>query len=416
MIAPTPLALLCSLVISLLALPASAQQYTARDWQTVKIDAKTTMKFAMVFPNGFDKDREYPVLLALPPGAQDENMTEDALARYWEREAKSRGWVVVAPVSTEDGANLRWEIDPLLDEVAKRVKVEGGKFHIAGISNGGLSAFNLAVREPERFASLTTLPGHPPNAVDFGKLFRIKDIPVTMFVGEQDVKWHDEGQKTEEKLKKLGGKVRFEIVKGEGHVMNLKPKDLFDLFESNRPKAAPVPPPETPEKTAAKEEIGAVLDDFHNAASKADFDRYFAHFTDSAVFIGTDSTERWTVDEFKKYCEPNFRIGKGWTYTPVDRHIELNARADTAWFDELLENSKYGLCRGSGVLTRDAVVGVGADGKPGAKVRWRIQHYVLSMTVPNDTAESVVRIMKPKQKKPQPPTDDPDGKKKPSGK
>lgn len=401
---------LCSL---LLALPVAAQQYTPRSWLTVKIDAKTTMKYALVLPNGFDKDREYPVLLALPPGAQDENMTEDALARYWEKEAKSRGWVVVAPVSTEDGANLRWDIDPLLDEVSKKVKVEGGKFHLTGISNGGVSAFNLAIREPEKFLSLTTLPGHPPNAADFSKLFKIKDIPVTMFVGELDIKWHDEGQKVEEKLKKLGGRVRFEMVKGEGHVMNLKPKDLFDLFESHRPKAAPAKPQESTEKIEAREQVAAVLDDFHDAASKADFDRYFSHFADSGVFIGTDSTERWTVVEFKAYCEPNFRIGKGWTYTPVDRHIDLSAKNDLAWFDELLENSKYGLCRGSGVLTKVTTTTKGPDGKPEVRSAWKVEQYTLSMTVPNDTAESVTRITKPKQKKPQPPADDAEPKKSP---
>ncbi|MFO0831754.1 MAG: nuclear transport factor 2 family protein [Phycisphaerales bacterium] len=404
-------------ITTLLAAPAHAQNnYTPRTWLTVKVDAKTTMRYALILPNGFDKEREYPVLLAMPPGAQDENMTEDALARYWEKEAKARGWAVVSPISTQEGADFKWEIDPLLDDVARHVKVEGGRFHLAGISNGGLSAFNLAIREPEKFASLTTLPGHPPTAADFAKLARIKDIPVTMFVGELDTRWHDEGQKTEDKLKKLGGRVKFEIVKGEGHVMNLKPKDLFDLFEAARPRATPAPAPETPEQAAAREAAGAALDDFHDAAAKADFDRYFARFTDDAVFVGTDPTERWTVEEFRKYCEPNFRIGKGWTYTPVDRHISFSARSDTAWFDELLENSKYGLCRGSGVLCKVTTTTKDADGKPRAQTTWKVQQYVLSFTVPNDTAEQVTRITKPRQKKPAAPADAEDTRKKPTGK
>ena len=37
-----------------------------------------------------------------------------------------------------------------------------------------------------------------------------------------------------------------------------------------------------------------LLDNFHSAASKAQFNEYFATFTPDGVFIGTDATERWT--------------------------------------------------------------------------------------------------------------------------
>src|SRR5438067_6674996 len=38
--------------------------------------------------------------------------------------------------------------------------------------------------------------------------------------------------------------------------------------------------------------INQVLDDWHDAASKADEERYFGHFANGAVFLGTDATER----------------------------------------------------------------------------------------------------------------------------
>ncbi|MDG1707972.1 MAG: hypothetical protein P8H03_04380, partial [Emcibacteraceae bacterium] len=34
--------------------------------------------------------------------------------------------------------------------------------------------------------------------------------------------------------------------------------------------------------------IIAVLDDFHDAAAKADKDRYLGHFTEDGAFLGTD--------------------------------------------------------------------------------------------------------------------------------
>ena len=67
----------------------------------------------------------------------------------------------------------------------------------------------------------------------------------------------------------------------------------------------------------------ALLDRFHSAAAKADFDAYFATFTPDGVFLGTDATERWTVAQFKAYAKPHFDKGRGWTYTKVERNINV---------------------------------------------------------------------------------------------
>lgn len=125
--------------------------------------------------------------------------------------------------------------------------------------------------------------------------------------------------------------------------------------------------------------IGRVLDDFHKAASDADESRYFGHMTDDAVFIGTDATERWDRKTFREYAHPHFAAGKGWTYTPRDRHIAI--QGNVAWFDELLDNAKYGECRGTGVLRRE-------------NGTWKIVQYSLSIPIPNDRAGDVVNMIR----------------------
>ncbi len=127
-------------------------------------------------------------------------------------------------------------------------------------------------------------------------------------------------------------------------------------------------------------QVATVLDDFHDAASHADGDRYFGHFTPDGVFVGTDATERWTLAEFRAYAQPHFSKGKGWTYVARDRHITLSAQGATAWFDEKLDNEKYGEARGSGVLVRTD--------------RWRIAHYVLSFPIPNEKAAAVIGLIR----------------------
>ena len=125
--------------------------------------------------------------------------------------------------------------------------------------------------------------------------------------------------------------------------------------------------------------IAAQLDSFHKAAANADADTYFALFSNDGVFIGTDASERWTVDAFKKFAQPYFSQGKGWTYVPRDRTIVVHG--DVAWFDELLDNASYGECRGSGVLVKEGG-------------QWKIAQYNLHFPVPNDLAKQITQMIK----------------------
>jgi hypothetical protein len=123
-------------------------------------------------------------------------------------------------------------------------------------------------------------------------------------------------------------------------------------------------------------EARATLDDFHAAAAAADGGRYFGHFATDGVFLGTDATERWTVEAFRAYAKPHFDAGKGWTYRATERHVDVDAGGAYAWFDEALDNAKLGACRGSGVLRRE-----------GGK--WMVVQYNLTIPIPNDLALDV---------------------------
>lgn len=123
--------------------------------------------------------------------------------------------------------------------------------------------------------------------------------------------------------------------------------------------------------------IGGVLDTLHATADKGQLDDYFSLYTDTAIFLGTDATERWTMEQFRTYAEPAFADGHGWTYKVVDRHIELSPMKNVAWFDERLTNDTYGETRGTGTLLRTN------DG-------WKIAQYNLTFTIPNEKADAVV--------------------------
>ena len=50
--------------------------------------------------------------------------------------------------------------------------------------------------------------------------------------------------------------------------------------------------------------LDSLIDGLHKDAHEGNFQTYFARYTSNAVFMGTDKTERWTIDAFKTYAEP----------------------------------------------------------------------------------------------------------------
>ena len=44
-----------------------------------------------------------------------------------------------------------------------------------------------------------------------------------------------------------------------------------------------------------RDSIDALLDGLHRDAHEGKFQTYFARYIPSAVFLGTDKTERWTI-------------------------------------------------------------------------------------------------------------------------
>lgn len=127
-----------------------------------------------------------------------------------------------------------------------------------------------------------------------------------------------------------------------------------------------------------RKKINIILDSWHKAAANAEFDNYFSYMSSNGVFIGTDASENWQLDAFKTFSKPFFDKGKAWNFTSLQRNIYFDKSQNTAWFDELLD-TQMKICRGSGVLIR--------EGK-----NWKIAHYVLSMTIPNDNTDEVVKI------------------------
>jgi poly(3-hydroxybutyrate) depolymerase len=200
------------------------------------------LRYALILPDGYDAKKTYPVLIALPPGEQDEQMVEAGLSYYWEAEAKTRGWIVASPINPSWTQFFEGTPDPiaaLMDELAKTRHVEGDKFHLAGVSNGGRAAMSCALRMPQRLSSVTVLPGLLPDNVSAERLQKLGGIPIALFAGGNDTRWADRSRTDAKRLTDAGVQASVEILPGEGHVVKLSGKRLFDLLDSRRPKERP---------------------------------------------------------------------------------------------------------------------------------------------------------------------------------
>lgn len=214
-----------------------------QEFRDIEMRDGATLRCAIVRPADFDKAETYPVLIALGPGREDEAMAQWGVRSFWGEQAASRGWITVAPVApsgerwfSDEGRSLMAE---LLDSLENQFTIEGGKFHIAGCSNGGRSAFHIALEFPDRFHSVTVVPGIP-SGQDTDRLDRLKGMQITMFAGGDDSRWVAGAKRTRKLLRKLGVKTRLKVYKGDGHRVGSLLADRFMLqMEKLRVKGDP---------------------------------------------------------------------------------------------------------------------------------------------------------------------------------
>lgn len=200
----------------------------------------TVLHYKLVLPRNFDPAKAYPAVLAFPPGGQDMDMVDATLNSVYRAQAESRGYIVVEPAAPNgvlffEGSERVFPA--FLTKLTGDYKILDNKFHVAGNSNGGLSAFLIASKYPQFFWSVTGFPGFldpvTPQQIDaLGKMC------IHMFAGELDSGWPDEMRRQAARLRAAGHKVTFVIEKGQPHVIptlaGAGAARLFDQFEQAR--------------------------------------------------------------------------------------------------------------------------------------------------------------------------------------
>jgi poly(3-hydroxybutyrate) depolymerase len=228
-----------SLVAGLVVLSVGPMKAEVLD-KTKKIGG-TTVHYKVVLPNKYDANKTYPAVLGFGGGPQTMNVVDNVIDRNFRDEAEKRGYIVVVPAAPDD--QLFFEggeriFPAFLKQILADYKIESNKFHAAGPSNGGISAFYVASLNPEYFLSITAFPGYLWEESP-ARIQAISKMCANMFVGELDpYMWHDLMRKQTAEFRAKGMTAQYTVEKGQPHRMETlagaNSARLFDLFDKAR--------------------------------------------------------------------------------------------------------------------------------------------------------------------------------------
>jgi len=110
------------------------------------------------------------------------------------------------------------------------------------------------------------------------------------------------------------------------------------------------------------------LNKWHLDVAEYNLDDYFGFMHTNFIFLGTDPSERWTKQEFYKFCKPYFTRKSTWNFKVNWRNTYQSK--GVIWFEESLD-TWMNECRGSGVLVYE-------------ENEWKLIHYNLTVLIENE--------------------------------
>lgn len=200
------------LFLSLVSVTAFAQR------REVTLANGTSLGVYVLMPETTPAD----LVILMPGGSGDEALARDLY--YWlGEEMKQRGWAVAIPVSPNQrsfrGSNNAL-IPLLIDALQQDSNIRKGRTLLAGISNGGMSALEIASADPERYRGVMAVPALVSRDVNVDAL---KGMPIYLRIGDQDeMSWFARLEETEQTLRKAGAEVDAGLVFMAPHMFQME--------------------------------------------------------------------------------------------------------------------------------------------------------------------------------------------------
>lgn len=167
-----------------------------------------TLKYRVLFPENYDKNRSYPLVLFLHGAGERGNDNEKQLTHgaslftnednrkdfpsivifpqcprneFWIEREKTGSWNIDFPAKPKITKPL-FLVKKLLDSYRKHESVDKKRIYIMGLSMGGMGTFDMICRYPKYFAAAIPICG----GVNTARLKKVRKMPIRIFHGGAD--------------------------------------------------------------------------------------------------------------------------------------------------------------------------------------------------------------------------------------
>lgn len=200
-----------------------------------------TLKYRVLFPENYDKNREYPLVLFLhgagERGSDNEKQLTHGASLFTDEEVrKDYPSVVIFPQCPADKywverdktdfksidfpekpkiANSLFLAKKLVDSYKKSESVDKKRIYVMGLSMGGMGTFDIICRYPNYFAAAIPICG----GINTSRLKKVKKMPIRIFHGSDDQVVSREFSRNAYIELKAEGSVKVEYIEfpGVGH-------------------------------------------------------------------------------------------------------------------------------------------------------------------------------------------------------
>lgn len=177
--------------------------------------------FSLYVPESYDEGRAYPLVVALHGGSGNGG----AFLWSWVREARTRGFIVLAPTAIGSTWSLMDpdtdgpSIDRIVDQIAGEWNIDTGHQLLTGMSDGGTFSYVLGLRGGCRFTHIAPVAAaFHPMMLTFADEARLRDLPVYIVHGVQDWMFPAElARQAEQTLGQAGARVTYREVADLSH-------------------------------------------------------------------------------------------------------------------------------------------------------------------------------------------------------
>ena len=196
--------------------------------ETERITQTVAVNYLLYLPKGYGRDvpQKWPLILFLHGqlewGDDPTLLTRQGVPKLLD-EGEELPAIVVSPQTPQ---GKRWWprtaiLGAFLDRIEATYAVDPQRVYLTGISMGGYGAWALAMRYPQRFASMVPIAGGADfNTEDIPQeICELRDVPTWAFHGELDLNVpYTESVNAVQALQSCGGDARLTLYPDAAHV------------------------------------------------------------------------------------------------------------------------------------------------------------------------------------------------------